>query len=479
MSWWSSRSTPPSPQVVVETASKRARTDAASPSSPAAFETSNSFAALADREPEPRPDLSLEGSQHAPAKDAPTATSAPTPPSKPSTYAQATRGDPQPSRKNKRKGGSAPSGMPDKERGSAWFKHPQLESFLRPAPKNTQANVLWLDLKSLGPANDFTPAEALKMAMETIGDDAVGFVTAGGMRSLGIVFPSSELRAKYDGTTLNSGLRFYQALSPSQQQPVRRLTLQGVPVEAKDRTIAALKTAFGTTVELLEVVPLVPKGYSHQWASDTFHVTIGTTLDPEDIPETITLLEATVLVHIPGVRRICPHCQHAEHTEDDCRTAQRQKQQQQRQQQPPPPQPQPPQRKQQLRSSKPAADKPAADKPAADKPSRPRSSSRADKSWEDQTEAEIEEDTMSGVEETVLDHDNEDLTADGHRADFDSVWNDDVDENSDIILHDRNGDIIYNDDDDDKDAGSETVTPTTGSSATPTPNKRVTRSHKA
>jgi hypothetical protein len=86
---------------------------------------------------------------------------------------------------------------------------------------------------------------------------------------------------------------------------------------------------------------------------------------------------------------------------------------------------------------------------------------------------------MSGVEETVLDHDNEDLTADGHRADFDSVWNDDVDENGDIILRDRNGDIIYNDDDDDKDAGSETVTPTTGSSATPTPNKRVTRSHKA
>ena len=47
MSWWSSRSAPPSPQVVVETAPKRVRTDAARPSSTAALPTSNSFEALA------------------------------------------------------------------------------------------------------------------------------------------------------------------------------------------------------------------------------------------------------------------------------------------------------------------------------------------------------------------------------------------------------------------------------------------------
>jgi len=478
MSWWSSRSAPPSPQVVVETAPKRVRTDDARPSSTAALPTSNSFEALADRKPEPRENLSLQGSMHAPANATSTATPAPNPPEQQPSYAQATRGDPQPSRRNKRKGGSQPSGMPEKERGVAWFKHPRLESYLRPAPRNVQKNVLWLDLTPADPiAPVLTPAAALAEAFTVIGNDAVGYVTAGGARSIGVVFPSAELRTKYDGKHLESGLQLYSALSSSAQAPIRRLTLQGVPVEDKLACLDQIKKIFEPFGELLEVVPLVLSGTL--WASDTMHITIAE-FPGQEYPETVTLMGATVLVHIPGSRRVCPHCKSVAHTDKNCRTAQRQQQQQQRQQQQPHTQQQQSQRPKEQQPSKTAAAQPSQpSKTVAAQPSQPRSSSRAEKSWEDQTEAEIEADTMTGVEETVLDHDNEDLTADGHRTDFHALWADDVDANGDIILRDSDGHIIYNDDDSDNTSGSGYVTPTDGSQTSSAPPKRVTRSHKA
>jgi hypothetical protein len=330
-----SRSEPPSPQA--EAASKRARTgSAASLTTTAAIATANSYAALQDREPEPREDLTLEASQHAPQQPAPVDASATSSSAPQRTYAHTVKGDPQPSRRNKRKGGTAPSGMLEKERGAAWFRHPLIESFLRPAPRNGHTNVLWLDLQSLRPATDqVAPADALAAAFEVIGSDAVGVVTAGGMRSIGIVFPSQELRDKYDGKHLKNGLVLYQALSQSRHQPIRRLTLQNVPVDDKPRVLEALKKIFATHGELLEVVPLLIKGTP--WISDTFHVTVAMS-SLEEVPETIDLLGFTVLVHIPGERRVCPHCKSVEHTDENCRTARRQRERQQHQQSPPTPQ---------------------------------------------------------------------------------------------------------------------------------------------
>ena len=258
----------------METAPKRVRTEATSPASPASIPTSNSFEALADREPEPSQDLSLEGSVHAPARNASSDQSAPDKHRNSPTYAQATRGDPQPSRPNKRKGGSPPSGMPETERETAWFRHARLESYLRPAPRNVQQNVLWLDLgPTLPQTQPITPAAVLAEALQVIGDDAVGYVTAGGARSIGVVFSSAEQRIKYDGKTLDCGLQFYTALSQSTQAPVRRLTLQGVPVENKLACLDQIKQVFEPFGELLEIVPLVLKG--SKWASDTIHLTIA------------------------------------------------------------------------------------------------------------------------------------------------------------------------------------------------------------
>lgn len=320
-------STPPaSPSVVIPAPAKRART-----SSVPSIETSNSFAALEGREPEPVEDLTLAGSQHAPGNASNDASAdlqqqQQQPPPKDSgpvkksysAAAQGPRGDPQPSRPNKRKD-SPQNGAPDRDRGHPWYLHERYESYLRPAPQNVQKNVLWIDTTQCFPVHK-TAAEILAEAVELIGTDAVGYVTSGGLRSLGIVFPSATGYNKYADTKLPCGVTLYRTVDS--QGHLQRYTLQGVPVEDHLATTTAIQKAFREYGEVIEIVPLLLKNSS--WASDTVHVTVSTASATARLaPETIDILDSLVLVHVPGKRRVCLYCHSVEHTNEKCRQAQR------------------------------------------------------------------------------------------------------------------------------------------------------------
>jgi hypothetical protein len=144
--------------------------------------------------------------------------------------------------------------MPAKRRGDAWFRHPNYEAYMRPAPSNVQSHVLWLDLKELDDTttSPVSPVTALAEAFELIGHDAVGYVTASA-RSIGIVFASADLKAKHVHGQLKSGLTLYEAIA--NPAPIVRLTLQGVPVQDKPAAITAIKTLIEPTGDLLEISP--------------------------------------------------------------------------------------------------------------------------------------------------------------------------------------------------------------------------------
>ena len=278
--------------------------DSANASDPA---NANSFAVLADREPEPVEDLSSPP----PKTDRPTPNTAQATSSKgkaPATKLKPAY-NPAPSRPQKRSPPDDPSRMPTKRRGMPWFRHDDYEAYMRPAPSNSQDFLLWMDLQENADAfhAPVSPVTALAEAFDVVGYDAVGYVTASA-RSIGIIFPSEERRTKHLDAKLASGLHFYKALP--QAAPIQRLTLQGVPVQDRKALITALHSLFESKGVLLEVVPLLGEGT--QWASDTFHVTVSST-SADMLPETITLLGATVLVHVPGVRRVCLHCHRSEH----------------------------------------------------------------------------------------------------------------------------------------------------------------------
>src|SRR6185295_11867951 len=95
----------------------------------------------------------------------------------------------------------------------------------RPTPKAAVSNVLWMHVDN----TKYTPDEIFAEAHGIIGDDACGTLAHGGMRCIGIVFPSREKMRPYIDTILPvSNVKLVKsATGPA--FALRRYTLIGVP----------------------------------------------------------------------------------------------------------------------------------------------------------------------------------------------------------------------------------------------------------
>lgn len=111
--------------------------------------------------------------------------------------------------------------------------------------------------------------------------------------------------------------------APPKKVDLLKLTLQGVPFWAGEPLGLDMRARFDPYGELVFIAPMVTKEglYSDQW-----HVTLKLK-DPSHIPPpTITLVNHTVIVDIPGQRRYCRHCEGTTHVKQSCRQGQRQRQ---------------------------------------------------------------------------------------------------------------------------------------------------------
>jgi hypothetical protein len=206
----------------------------------------------------------------------------------------------------------------------------------RPAPASASPSVLYVDLRS----SSLTPDEVLDAAYTEVAQDAVGFQVFTAQKTVALVFSAAELAAKHRDRPLgDTGLKLYAA--PPVAAKLIKLTLQGVPVHdvprLKDELLKLLQP-FGDLVFLAPMVHAKTKWYSDQW-----HATLRVR-DGADVtlpPPVVSIMDAPIIIDVPGERRFCRHCMDVVHVRVDCRQGQRirskqqqlQKQQQQYQQQ--------------------------------------------------------------------------------------------------------------------------------------------------
>jgi hypothetical protein len=308
---------------------KRSRLTGVPPSG-APIAVQNSFALLAPRVPEhamldaPPAGRTLHDSIHAPppGEDANQLQQDQQQTQQPNgDYATVTARPPKSSPRGKRKGGPiTPFKYPTKERGDWIHRSPDFEAQERPTPTAAVRHVLWMHVGY----SEYTSDEVFAEAHGLIGDDACGTLAHGGMRCLGIVFPSREkMRPYIDKILPVSNVKLVTA-AKGPAYTLRRYTLIGVPNDDKTGLIEAICSAFSNEHgTVTEITPLVTPGT--KWMTNTFHVSVRpSSAQYTDPAMTVQILDEEVLVNIPGQRRVCPVCRDTQHTNPKCRKGQTQ-----------------------------------------------------------------------------------------------------------------------------------------------------------
>jgi len=186
----------------------------------------------------------------------------------------------------------------------------------RPAPAVVSPHHLYVDLRQA----DITVEETLRHVHSMARADVLGFEMFAATKTLALIFPSSELRAKYVNQSIPElDLPLYAA--PSAKAIIRKYTLLGVPLHDSDGVTSALRTALKDHGEVVQLVPMVQQGTGY-W-STTWHLSLN--VPSEDTPQPPPLLDLLghqVICDIPGQRRFCQHCNGVNHSLATCRQGQ-------------------------------------------------------------------------------------------------------------------------------------------------------------
>jgi hypothetical protein len=226
-----------------------------------------------------------------------------------------------PNGKKKRQAQQPPVELPAKVRGVPIFSHPQFASMQRPCPQTQDEYVAYISLRD----HDAEFKPVLKEAYEFIGLEAAGYLTFAAQRVIAVIFSDVTKRNNYIGKHLpQSFLEIYGP--PTDPVDLRKYTLQRLPLAKLQTAANDIKAALAPWGELVDFTPL--RGEDTQWYTDVAHVTLnrakGHAVPPEEEPpEQITVCGKTVLVDIPGKRRVCRFCLHSEHIDPECRQGQR------------------------------------------------------------------------------------------------------------------------------------------------------------
>ena len=231
----------------------------------------------------------------------------------PQSFAQAARGA-----SKRQTPALSPFPRPPLVRAAPVFQHDEYESMERPAPPSVNPSVLYVDMRQ----SALAPETVLDAAYAVVGQDAVGFQVFSAQKTLALVFSDATHAAKHRNQTIgDTGLLMYAA--PPTATKLVKLTLQGVPVFDVPRLITAVRSLLQPYGELVFLAAMVRE--TSGWLSDQWHATFRVPDNAEArLPSPlVTILDAPVIIDVPGERRYCRHCMDVTHTKSNCRQGQR------------------------------------------------------------------------------------------------------------------------------------------------------------
>jgi len=185
----------------------------------------------------------------------------------------------------------------------------------RPAPPTAAPNLLYIDLRK----SEDDPETVLDLAIQVLGQDAVGFQFFAAQKTIGLVFATADLAKKHANTTIGDTDHLMYSGSPDQVF-LKKLTLQNCAFFDGEALKEALVKAFEPYGQLVFLAPM-QRGHL---ISDQWHVTLQLPQEDAALPPAIMdILGQRIVLDVPGVRRFCNHCQDTMHIKPTCRQGQR------------------------------------------------------------------------------------------------------------------------------------------------------------